>query len=161
MSDINPTNKKFYIAIACGILALFLLLVVPCIVAMLVARYREKRQERRDALARELEEGRGDDTALPVPEDPILGYRQGTEPDNAPLYQEATLLHHADGHVEVRKPEPTKGKGIASPQARPIGRFQEDLPEASEQLQSKQDDAIAEPQDSQESVDSQKKNLDK
>lgn len=73
MSDINPKNKKFYIAIACGILALFLLLVVPCIVAMLVVRYREKRQERRDALARE-EEGQGDDAALPVPEDPILGY---------------------------------------------------------------------------------------
>ncbi|KAL6807434.1 hypothetical protein GGI42DRAFT_366961 [Trichoderma sp. SZMC 28013] len=151
MSDINPKNKKFYIAIACGILALFLLLVVPCIVAMLVVRYREKRQERRDALARE-EEGQGDDAALP---------KQGTEPDNAPLYQEATLLHHADGHVEVRKPESTKGKGIASPQARPIGRFQEDLPEASEQLQSKQDDAVAESQDSQESADSQKKDLDK
>ncbi|PNP53538.1 hypothetical protein THARTR1_06232 [Trichoderma harzianum] len=74
MSDINPNNKKFYIAIACGILALFLLLVVPCIVAMLVARYREKRQERRDALARELEEGQGDGITLPI-EDPILGYR--------------------------------------------------------------------------------------
>ncbi|KAL7914971.1 hypothetical protein GGI35DRAFT_474673 [Trichoderma velutinum] len=152
MSDINPNNKKFYIAIACGILALFLLLFVPCIVAMAVARCREKRQERRDALARELEEGQGDDTALPVPEDPILGYRVDEI--------EATLLHHADGHVEVRKPEPTKGKGIASPQARPVGRFQEDLPEATEQLQNKQD-AAEESQDSQESVDSQKKDLDK
>ncbi|KAL6700787.1 hypothetical protein J3F84DRAFT_402772 [Trichoderma pleuroticola] len=158
MSDINPNNKKFYIAIACGILALFLLLVVPCIVAMLVARYREKRQERRDALARELEEGQGDGITLPV-EDPILGYRV----DEIGEASEATLLHHADGYVEVRKPEPTKGKGIASPQARPIGRFQEDLPEVSEQLQSKQDDdAAAEPQgSSQESVDSQKKTVDK
>ncbi|KAK4075318.1 uncharacterized protein Triagg1_4439 [Trichoderma aggressivum f. europaeum] len=114
MSEINPNNKKFYIAIAFGIFALFLLLVVPCIVAMLVARYREKRQERRDALARELEEGQGDDAALPVPEDPILGYRVD----------------------------------------------EEDLPEASEQLQSKQDDAVAEAQGSQESVDSKKKRFD-
>ncbi|KAJ4864015.1 hypothetical protein T069G_00545 [Trichoderma breve] len=152
MSDINPNTKKFYIAIACSILGLFLLLIVPCVVAMCVVRYREKRQERRDALARELEEGQGDDNAAP---------KQGTGPDNAPLYQEATLLHHADGHVEVRKPEPTKGKGIASPQARPVGRFQEDLPEASEQqLQTKQDDAVAESQGSQKSVDSKKKRLD-
>ncbi|KKO96501.1 hypothetical protein THAR02_11398 [Trichoderma harzianum] len=146
MSDINPNTKKFYIAIACSILGLFLLLIVPCVVAMCVARYREKRQERRDALARELEEGQGDDAAAPVHEDPIL---------------EATLLHHADGHVEVRKPEPSEGKGIASPQARPVGRFQEDLPEASEQqLQTKQDDAVAESQGSQKSVDSKKKRFD-
>ncbi|KAL6834950.1 hypothetical protein V8C40DRAFT_261623 [Trichoderma camerunense] len=152
MGDLNPNTKKFYIAIACSILGLFLLLIVPCIVAMGVARYREKRQERRDALARELEEGQSDDTAAP---------KQGTGPDNAPLYQEATLLHHADGHVEVRKPEPTKGKGIASPQARPIGRFQEDLPEASEQqLQSKQDDAVAESQGSQDTIVPKKKRLD-
>ncbi|KAF3077331.1 hypothetical protein CFAM422_000349 [Trichoderma lentiforme] len=162
MGDLNPNTKKFYIAIACSILGLFLLLIVPCIVAMGVARYREKRQERRDALARELEEGQSDDTAAPVTEHPILGYRkQGTGPDNAPLYQEATLLHHADGHVEVRKPEPTKGKGIASPQARPVGRFQEDLPEASEQqLQSKQDDAVAESQGSQDTIVPKKKRLD-
>lgn len=75
MSDINPNTKKFYIAIACSILGLFLLLIVPCVVAMCVVRYREKRQERRDALARELEEGQGDDAAAPVPEHPILGYR--------------------------------------------------------------------------------------
>ncbi|KAL6830947.1 hypothetical protein J3E69DRAFT_363873 [Trichoderma sp. SZMC 28015] len=146
MGDLNPNTKKFYIAIACSILGLFLLLIVPCIVAMCFARYREKRQERRDALARELEEGQSDDTAAPVPEHPIL---------------EATLLHHADGHVEVRKPEPTKGKGIASPQARPIGRFQEDLPEASEQqLQTKQDDAVAESQGSQDTIVPKKKRLD-
>ncbi|OPB37209.1 hypothetical protein A0O28_0041210 [Trichoderma guizhouense] len=152
MSDINPNTKKIYIAIACSILGLFLLLIVPCVVAMCVVRYREKRQERRDALARELEEGQGDDAAAP---------KQGTDPDNTPLYQEATLHHHADGHIEVRKPEPTKGKGIASPQARPVGRFQKDLPEASEQqLQTKQDDAVAESQGSQDTIVPKKKRFD-
>ncbi|KAM6486856.1 hypothetical protein HDV62DRAFT_402094 [Trichoderma sp. SZMC 28011] len=156
MSDINPNTKKFYIAIACSIIGLFLLLIVPCVVAMCVVRYREKRQERRDALARELEEGQSDDNAAPVPEHPILGYRV----DEIGEASEATLHHHADGHVEVRKPEPTKGKGIASPQARPIGRFQEDLPEASEQqLQTKQDD-VAESQGSQDTIVPKKKRFD-
>ncbi|KAL7934130.1 hypothetical protein V8C35DRAFT_280438 [Trichoderma chlorosporum] len=142
MSDANPNNKKFYLAIAFSILSLFLLLIVPCIVAMAIARCREKRQERRDALARELEEGQGDDTVLPIPE------------DHVPVY------HHADGHVEVRKPEPTKGKGIASPQARPVGRFQEDLPEASEQLQDKQD-AVEESQTPNEAAVAEQKQLEK
>ncbi|KAL7945391.1 hypothetical protein V8C42DRAFT_345000 [Trichoderma barbatum] len=149
----SPSNRTFYLAIAFGIFGLFLLGIVPCIIAVFVARCREKRQERRDALARELEEGQGDDTSLPIPEDHVPVYRvdeigeaSGWQPDNdpgsSPLYQEATLLQHADGHVEVRKPEPTKGKGVASPQARPVGRFQEDLPEAPEQL-----DAVEESQD--------------
>ncbi|EHK25953.1 uncharacterized protein TRIVIDRAFT_218123 [Trichoderma virens Gv29-8] len=130
MSDANPNNKRFYLAIGFGILALFLLLIVPCIIAMAVARCREKRQEARDARARELEEAQGDETAFPIPEGHI---------PVAPLYQEATLVHHDDGHIEVRKPESTKGKGVASPHARPVGRFQEDLPEVSEQLSDKQE----------------------
>lgn len=44
-------NKTFYAAIAGCLVGLFAMMVVPCFIAMCVARYREKR--RRDALERE------------------------------------------------------------------------------------------------------------
>ncbi|KAL7893816.1 hypothetical protein HDV63DRAFT_411743 [Trichoderma sp. SZMC 28014] len=44
-------NKKFYVTIAGGLVGLFAMMVVPCIIAMCVARCRENR--RRDALERE------------------------------------------------------------------------------------------------------------
>ncbi|KAL6902426.1 hypothetical protein GGI43DRAFT_433399 [Trichoderma evansii] len=51
----KPTknNNAFYAAIAGCLVGLFLMLFVPCLIAMFVARCREKRQERRDALAEE------------------------------------------------------------------------------------------------------------
>ncbi|GFP55586.1 hypothetical protein TASIC1_0005044400 [Trichoderma asperellum] len=54
MTDITkPTkhNNAFYAAIAGSLVGLFMILFVPCIIAMFVVRCREKRQERRDALA--------------------------------------------------------------------------------------------------------------
>lgn len=46
-------NKAFYAAIAGCLVGLFSMLVVPCMIAVFIARYREKRRERRDALAGE------------------------------------------------------------------------------------------------------------
>jgi hypothetical protein len=52
-------NKTFYAAIAGCLVGLFAMLVVPCFIAMCVARCREKRQRHRDALAGE---GSNDDS---------------------------------------------------------------------------------------------------
>lgn len=68
----QPTgnNKKFYMIMAMVMTGLFLMLFVPCGVAMCIVRWREKRQERRDALARQLEEG-GEDDILGRPYTPV------------------------------------------------------------------------------------------
>ncbi|KAL6879137.1 hypothetical protein J3F83DRAFT_768382 [Trichoderma novae-zelandiae] len=146
-SDEKPThnNRGFYLAIAFGIMGLFLMMVVPCAIAMGIARCREKRQERRDAIRRELEEGQSDDAACgealvdnfpPFRVDEV-GEASGWRHDDnelettATLYQDATIVHHPDGLVEIRKPEPVYGAGACRLHG---GRFQEHLPEAFEQF---------------------------
>ncbi|TFB04161.1 hypothetical protein CCMA1212_004090 [Trichoderma ghanense] len=145
----KPTNNNrgFYLAIAFGIIGLFLMMVVPCAIAMGVARCRERTQERRDALRRELEEGNQGDEATcgdaPAGRSPIFGvdevgeasgWRHGDndlETTSHTMYQDATILQHADGLVEVRKPEPAYGIGTCRVHG---GRFQEHLPEAFERF---------------------------
>ncbi|PTB69433.1 hypothetical protein BBK36DRAFT_1097 [Trichoderma citrinoviride] len=143
----KPThnNRGFYLAIAFGIMGLFLMMVIPCAIAMGIARCREKRQERRDALRRELEEGQGDeatcidaaDGRFPVFCVDEVGESSGWRRDEndlettTNLYQDTTILQHADGLVEVRKPEPAYGPGTCRFHG---GRFQEHLPEAFEQF---------------------------
>ncbi|OTA00760.1 hypothetical protein A9Z42_0010140 [Trichoderma parareesei] len=140
----TPNNRGFYLAIAFGIVGLFLMMVVPCAIAMGVARCREKRQERRDALRRELEGGQADEATngddAPAGRIPIFGVDEVGEAsgwrhdDNdletattTNLFQDTTILQHPDGLVEIRKPEPVYGMGTCRVHG---GRFQEHLPEA-------------------------------
>ncbi|KAL7795306.1 hypothetical protein V8C37DRAFT_400799 [Trichoderma ceciliae] len=126
----TPNNKTFYMAISLGIIGLFLLLFVPCLIAMCIARCREKRQERRDALARQLEEGEGGEIFYgPFPEDHVeppayhveeLGEssgwhqpqqeRQELDSSTQPIHQgEASAQQHY-GHGEIHEPQ-YEGKG--------------------------------------------------
>ncbi|KAM0244652.1 hypothetical protein ACHAQJ_010732 [Trichoderma viride] len=148
----QPTsnNKSFYMAIAGSIIGLFLLLFVPCIVAMCVARVREKRQERRDALARELEEGEdecdGDDVMYgPFLEDVYhieeLGESSGwrepqqdtQELDSATQLisqeeEEDTSIQQHNVFEEIREPQyDGKGKAPMYPQVQSV--LVEQLPE--------------------------------
>ncbi|KAH0497904.1 hypothetical protein TgHK011_005186 [Trichoderma gracile] len=151
----KPThnNRGFYLAIAFGIIGLFLMMVVPCAIAMGVARCREKRQEHRDALRRELERGQTDEVAsddAPAGRLPIFGvdevgeasgWRHGDndlETATTNLFQDTTILQHPDGLVEVRKPEPAYGMGTCRVHG---GRFQEHLPEAFDRFPDEEEQA--------------------
>ncbi|KAL7811710.1 hypothetical protein V8C44DRAFT_358147 [Trichoderma aethiopicum] len=154
----NPNNRGFYIAIAFGIVGLFLMMVVPCAIAMCIARFREKRQERRDALRRELEGGQADEAICgdaPAGRYPIFGvdevgegsgWRHGDNEletttaaaTTTNLFQDTTILQHPDGLVEVRKPEPAYGMGACRVHG---GRFQEHLPEAFEHFPDEEEQA--------------------
>ncbi|RFU71766.1 hypothetical protein TARUN_10496 [Trichoderma arundinaceum] len=142
MSDTTqPTsnNKTFYLAIAFSIVGLFLLLFVPSLIAMAIVRCREKRQERRDALARQLEEGEGEGEGEGGGEidDIFFGpsYRRAEEPGEASGWRQphdgtqeldsATQLvcqaedstQQYEGHVEIREPQlDDKGKAPMYPQ---------------------------------------------
>ncbi|KAH6611455.1 hypothetical protein Trco_001475 [Trichoderma cornu-damae] len=201
----KPTsnNRTFYTAIAVGIVGLFLLLFVPCLIAMCVVRCREKRQERRDALARQLEEGEeeeeeggggGEEDTLPedhtgasVYHVEELGEPSGRsqpqqsdqEPNHASqiLHQDEASAQQNDTQGEACQPQ-LDGKGKSPmylpqtqraaaaeqlPEHRGVetaGRFQEHLPEASEQLQDGQE-AGEEFQDAQEAAPAQQHGLSK
>ncbi|KAK1243959.1 hypothetical protein MKX08_002097 [Trichoderma sp. CBMAI-0020] len=73
MADVTK-NKTFYAAIAGCLVGLFAMMVVPCFIAMCVARYHEKRQLHRDALAREAAEDDSTDYLVygPFPYDSSL-----------------------------------------------------------------------------------------